>query len=328
MADTIRWGILSTGNIAKKFAEGLKGADNGELVAVGSRSQASADAFGDQFDVPRRHPSYEALAADPEVDAIYVATPHPFHKENTILCLEAGKAVLCEKPFAINAKDAQAMIDCAKANKVFLMEAMWTQCLPAVQQAKAWLRDGTIGSLQMVEADFGFRCGGDPESRLMAPKLGGGGLLDVGVYTIAMACAAFADAPDRVSGLAHIGETGVDEWAAMTLGWPSGGLAKLACGVRCNLAHDCELRGTEGLIEIPGFWHATKAVMKFYGDREDVVFEEPFRANGYEYEAMEVGRCLQAGKLESDIVPHSITLTVLKAMDALRGQWGLRYPME
>ncbi len=178
MSDTIRWGILGTGFIARQFAEGLKSAHGAVLQAVGSRAMKTANTFGDLFNVPNRHASYEALVADPEVDVIYVSTPHPLHKENSILCLEAGKAVLCEKPFTINRREAEEVVACARDHKRFLMEAMWTRFLPTVVQAAAWVREGVIGEVRMVRADFGFRADYNEESRLFTPEMGGGGLLD------------------------------------------------------------------------------------------------------------------------------------------------------
>jgi len=326
MSGTIRWGILGTGAIAKKFASGLAAVDDATLVAVGSRTQERAEEFGDEFTVPRRHGSYAELGADPEVDVIYVATPHPFHKECTLLCLEGGKAVLCEKPFAINARQAQQMTDCARQKGLFLMEAMWTRFLPAICKVRAWLAEGAIGEPRMLRADFGFRSGWNPEGRLLNPALGGGALLDVGVYTVALAFMVMGEQPDRIESVAHIGETGVDEQSAMLLGFDEGRLAALTCAVRTATPHSARIDGTEGSILIPDFWHATEATLKA-GDREEH-FEHPHEGNGYNYEAAEVGRCLRAGKLEGEIMPLDETLAIMTTLDAIRAPWGLKYPGE
>jgi len=172
MADRTRWGILGLGNIAKQFARGLTAVSDGDLVACGSRTQENADSFGDEFEVPTRHSSYEALANDDEVDAIYIATPHSLHKENCILCLEAGKAVLCEKPFTINRDEADEVVSVARREKVFLMEAMWTRFVPIMHRVRSWLSDGAIGDINMVTADFGFGGKPNPDSRLWKPVLG------------------------------------------------------------------------------------------------------------------------------------------------------------
>ena len=171
MTTATRWGILGTGSIAKQFARGLADTPDAVLQSVGSRAQDSADAFGEAFSIPTRHASYEALANDPEVDAIYVSTPHPFHKDNSILCLRAGKAVLCEKPFTINAAEAKAVVEVAREHGVFLMEAMWSRFFPAMRQVKKWLDEGAIGKVRLVNADFGFRAGINPEGRLFNPAL-------------------------------------------------------------------------------------------------------------------------------------------------------------
>ena len=327
MTTAIRWGILGTGNIASQFAKGLEALDDAELVAVGSRSQESADSFGDRFGVPRCYGSYEGLAEDRLVDAIYVATPHSLHKENTIMCLQAGKAVLCEKPFAINAAETREMIAVARERKLFLMEAVWSRFLPVLVKVRELLAAGAIGEVRMLTADFGFRASLNPESRLFNPALGGGALLDVGVYTVSLAHMVLGT-PNRIAALAHIGETGVDEQGAMILGYPGGELALLSTAIRTSTPHEALIVGTKGSIRLdPEWWHGTKLTLKV-GDGEPEQFDLPFTGNGYNYEAAEVGNCLRAGKLESDIIPLDETLAVMETLDAIRAQWGLRYPME
>ena len=326
MSDKIRWGILGTGSIAKQFARGLAVLPDAELAAVGSRTQENADKFGDEFDVPRRHASYADLADDANVDAIYVATPHSFHKPNSILCLEAGKAVLCEKPFAINAREAAEMIDAARKKNVFLMEAMWSRFFPVTAKVREWLAEGAIGEVRMLEADFGFGAGFNRESRLFNPELGGGALLDVGVYAVSFASMVLG-APTRVAGLAHLGESGVDEESAMLLGYDKGEIAVLYTAVRINTPQHAFILGRNGRIEMPPqFWKPTRAMLSA-GDRSETI-EIEFEGNGYNYEAAEVARCLREGKLESDAMPLDETLSIMKTMDRIREQWGLKYPME
>jgi len=327
MGEAIRWGILGPGGIAHQFARGLSVIPDAELIAVGSRSIERADKFADEFDVPHRHGSYSDLASDPDVDAVYVSTPHPFHKEYSILCLEAGKPVLCEKPMAINANEAREMIECARKSKIFLMEAMWTRFLPVMVKVRELLAEGAIGEARIMTADFGFRSGWNTEGRLLDPNLAGGGLLDVGVYTIAMAYMIFGGAPSRIASVAHIGETGVDEQAGMLLGYDAGQIAMLSCAIRTNTPQEARIMGTDGSIHIPGFWHARSATLHVSG-KEPQQIELPFEGNGYNYEAVEVMNCLRAGKLESDIVPLDESLSVIETMDELRAQWGLKYPME
>ncbi len=326
MSDTINWGIIGTGNIARKFAEGLAAAEGARLVAVGSRSQQSADDFATKFNVPHRHASYEALAADPEVQAVYVATPHTLHMDNSILCLNARKAVLCEKPFAINTAQAKATVAAARKNKTFVMEAMWTRFLPVIAKARELVAAGAIGEVRMVTADFGFRAGWNPQSRLLNPALGGGALLDVGIYTVAFS-SMLLGAPTKIAAMSHIGESGVDEQSAIVLGHDRGQLAVLHTAVRTGTPQEARILGTEGSIHLPGFWHGQKLVLNQNG-KETQTLDLPYLGNGYTHEAIEVMNCLRAGKKQSDIMPTSETLSIIKTLDKIRAKVGLKYPME
>ena len=322
----IRWGILGPGSIANAFAEGLKSVPGARLVACGSRSREKAEAFGAKWNVPRRHAGYDELARDPDVDAIYVATPHPFHAENAIRCLEAGKAVLCEKPFTINAAQAERVVAVARVRKRFLMEAIWSRFLPHVVEARRVVASGRIGEVRMVCADFGFRCGWDPASRLLDPALGGGALLDVGIYTVSLA-AMFLGTPTEIRALAHLGETGVDEQAAMLFGYPGGALAVLSTAVRTNTPQEATIIGTEGRVRLHApWWRPSKLTVSAGG--ADETSEPPKVGNGYNYEAVEVARCLREGLLESPTIPLEETLAIMKTLDRIREQFGLRYPME
>jgi len=327
MAATTRWGILGTGAIARKFATGLEALHDAALVAVGSRHQSTADEFGDRFGVPRRYADYEALAADPDVDAVYVATPHSLHRDNTMLCLGAGKAVLCEKPFAINAAQAGDMIRLARQTRVFLMEAMWTRYLPCMVKLRELLDGGAVGEVRMIHADFGFRAEFRPEARLFDPALGGGALLDVGVYTVSLASMVLGE-PADVATLADLGETGVDEQSAFILRYAGGQLAVLSTAVRTTTPMEATIIGTEGYIRVHPQWWCGQALTLSAGGREPQHVPVPFEGNGYNYEAAEVGRCLRAGQTESAVMPLDETLSVMRTLDRIRAAWGLRYPME
>ena len=327
MADIIRWGILAPGNIAKQFARGLAALPDAELVAVGSRSQERADKFGDEFGAARRHGSYGDLVNDPDVDAVYVASPHSGHREHTILCLEAGKPVLCEKPFAINAAQAREMIDTARSKGVFLMEAMWTRFLPAVVKVREWLAEDAIGDVQMLVADFGFGASFNIESRLFDPARGGGALLDVGIYPVSFASMVFGGPPTRIVSMAQKCESGVDERSAAVFGYDGGRLAIVYTAICTTTPQVACIMGSKGRIDMPApFWKATRATLSA-GDRNEAV-DIPFEGNGYNYEAAEVARCLREGRLESEVIPLDETLSVVETMDTIRAQWGLKYPME
>lgn len=326
MSAITRWGILGTGNIASQFATALNAMGDAELSAVGSRSQNSANAFGKKFDIPKRYASYEALVADPDIDLVYISTPHNCHKDNTILCLEAGKAVLCEKPFTINRAETDTVLAVAAKTQVFLMEAMWTRYIPAVQQAMRWIEEGAIGDVRMVQATFGFRS--DGEERLFDPAYGGGSLLDVGIYPITLSHLAFGRSPDTVQSIPYLGRNGVDEQAAIVFGYDGGGLALLGSAIETNTPLDGYIMGTEGMITLHDtFWNASKVSLTL-NEQKPQTMELPLECNGYEYEAREAGHCVREGLLESPLMTHATTIEIMDIMDNLRVDWGLKYPVD
>lgn len=323
MNHAIGWGILGAGRIAGRFASEARLVPGARLVAVGARSAERAAEFARQNGVERACGSYADLVADPEVDAVYVATLHPTHCEHTLLALDAGKAVLCEKPFAVNADQARQMIERARARRLFLMEAMWTRFNPITVQVQQWLADGLIGEPRLATIDFGFRAAWDPASRILNPTLAGGALLDVGVYVLAYASMIFGR-PAQIRAAAHIGETGVDEQTALVLKYDGGQLASLTCAVRTATPQTARIDGTAGAIEIPAFWHATTARL-IRPDRPPL---EATGDHGFRYEIAEVMACLQAGRSESPNMPLAETLAIAETMDEARRQIGLRYPFE
>jgi predicted dehydrogenase len=327
MSEKTRWGIVGTGRIAQFFARGLSVLPDAQLVAVGSRTKDAADKFADMFYIPRRHASYADLANDPEVDAVYIATPHNLHKDNTIMCLRAGKAVICEKPFAINAREAAEMIRVARETGRFLMEAMWTRFLPALVKVRELIAQGAIGEVRMVQADFGFRMEFNPKSRLLDPVLGGGALLDVGIYPISLAWMLFGK-PKQITSVTHLGQTGVDEQMAILLGYDQGQIAICSAAVRTNTVQEAIIYGTDGHIKIHSAWWKGERLTLAQSGKDPQVIELPLEGNGYNYEAAEVMRCLRAAKLESETIPLDETLAIMGTLDEIRAQWGLRYPME
>jgi predicted dehydrogenase len=327
MSEITRWGILGTGRIAGLFATGLASAPGAALVAVGSRTQETADTFGDRFNIPRRHASYEALAADSDVDVIYVSTPHTRHAENTLLCLNAGKAVLCEKPFALNARQAEEMVALAHAKNRFLMEAMWSRYYPAMVEARRLLKEGAIGEPRLLAADLGFRSTVGPEHRLLNPALGGGALLDVGVYPVSLASMIFGE-PTTVTSQAQLGKTGVDEQAGIVLGYEDGQFSVLYTSIQVSTLHEATVMGTAGTLRIGLDWHKPNQLTLLRAGQAPDVIALPFAGNGYNYEAAEVMACLRDGKTESAVMPLDESLGIMRTLDTLRGQWGLRYPDE
>lgn len=325
-SEIINWGILGPGSIANRFAGGLATVPGAKLHAVGSRTQAKADEFADKHGAPKRYASYEALAEDPDVQVVYIATPHPQHKDAALLCLKNGKAVLLEKPFTVNAQEAAEVIDFARAQDLFIMEAMWARFFPGMVKVRELIASGAIGEARMVQADFGFRADIDPESRLFSLALAGGGLLDVGIYPLSFASMIFGT-PTEVSGLAQIGETGVDEMAAVTLKYGGGQLASLVTGVRISTPSEATVFGTDGSIKLHSpFWNVSTLTVNANGKSEEL--SVPFENGGFNYEAQEVMDCLRAGRNESAVMPLDETLSIMQTMDTLRAQWGLKYPME
>ncbi len=328
MVDKIRWGILGTGNIAHQFARGLKELTDAELIAVGSRRPDHAASFATEFNVPRVHVGYEALAKDEHVDVVYVGTPHPMHAENAVLCLENGRHVLCEKPFTVNHKEAVEVVNTAKKHNRFLMEGMWTRFLPATQQVISWLHEGQIGEVRQLQANFGFRSAVEPDSRLYSLEMAGGSLLDVGVYTVSMASLVFGGPPASMTSAVSMGETGVDEQAAMLFQYKNGAIAALSSAIRVNLHHDIFIMGTEGIIQLHSpFWCSTAATLHIHGQEAHRI-DLPIEGNGFNYEAKAVGDCIRKGFTESSVMPLAESLEIMQTLDEIRAQWGLKYSME
>ena len=325
---TIRWGILGTGGIARLMAADLQLLPQADLVAVGSRAQARADAFGDEFDVPRRYASYEALVTEADVDLVYVATPHTYHAAHATLALEAGHAVLCEKPLAINAAEAQALIATARAEEQFLMEALWTRFLPAMVDVRRLVtEERVLGDVHLLRADIGVVHPFDPEHRLYNPALGGGALLDLGVYPISLAFDLLGP-PDDVVSSAVVGTTGVDEQCAAIFRYDDGRMATWNASVRADIGRTCAIGGTEGRLEGRRAWWKGAPFVHTRPDGTSETYARPFEGNGYQFEAAHVMRCLRNGRLESPVMPLDESHALLQVADALRREWGVRYPQE
>jgi predicted dehydrogenase len=322
----IHWGIIGTGDIAKKFAAGLSVLSDSELVAVASRATKTADAFGDLFHVAKRHDNYQSLAQDPDVNVVYISTPHSLHKENTLMCLRAGKSVLCEKPFAINAKEAAEMIQFARQRRLFLMEAMWTRFFPLMARVREMIASGVIGEVRMLMADFGYRSE-DQKNWVFDRSFGGGGLLDVGIYPLSFSHLIFG-IPNQITSISHLGSSGVDEQSAVILGYEGGRMALIASATRTETPQEAYLLGTKGRIHIHSPWWKPQTLTLSVNGRANEVMQIPYQGNGYNYEAAEVARCLREGRTESDTMPLDETLSIMKTMDAIRAQWNLKYPME
>jgi len=340
MSDTytpLRWGILGAGSIANRFSSDVKPLADHKLLAVGSRDATRANTFADKYGVPNRHTRYEDLVADPEVDVVYVATPHNFHKEHALLALDHGKAVLCEKPFTINRGEAEVIVKAARAKNLFVMEGMWSRCFPIWAKVRAILKEGAIGKPRLLIADFGFGAGktGDdgkltdvnPKGRLFDRALGGGALMDVGVYPVSLAHMLFGT-PDNVAAVATLGHTGVDENTGMLLHFPDGAVAVTCTSIQTTTPFLATILGSSGSIEVHSPWWRPNALTLHRDGQAAERIEIPFEGEGFQFEAQHVAACLRAGKKESDIIPLDESLAIMKTLDNLRAQIGLKYPME
>lgn len=323
------WGILGTGRIAHLFASDLRLLPRAERVAVGSRSEARAHTFADQYDIPHRHGSYASLVADSDVDVVYVASPHTLHAEHTLMALEAGNHVLCEKPLTINEAQAERVIATARAEDRFLMEALWTRFFPVMDDVRRLVHEEqALGDLRLLQADIGVGASFDPDHRLYDPALGGGALLDLGIYPMALAFDLFGS-PDDVVSDAVIGETGVDEQCAVVFRYADGRQATWQASLRADPGRTFTLSGTEGRLHGRRAWWKGAPVVHTRPDgTEETTYARPFEGNGYQFEAAHVMECLRTGRTESPVMPLAESRALLRTMDALRDAWGVVYPSE
>jgi predicted dehydrogenase len=324
MSEPIRWGILATGTIANAFASDLALLPDTEIAAVGSRSQEAADRFAARHGIPRSYGTWQALADDPDVDVVYVATPHSAHHAATLACLKAGKAVLCEKPFTLDLAQAEELVEAARSGGVFLMEAMWTRCFPAIHTICGLIGDGAIGDVTAVHADFGATGDFAPTHRLRARELGGGALLDLGVYPVSFA-QIMLGSPAHIEAWARLSPEGVDENTAMAFGYASGAVASLTCSLIGDTPRTAAVTGTRGRIELPRDFFRPAGFTLVRGNAEPEWIATPFDGLGYHYEAAEVQRCLREGLTESPVVPLAETLAVMATLDAVRERIGVSY---
>lgn len=327
MSKKTRWGILGTGYIAQKFAEALVFIPEAELAAVGSRSVETARAFGEQYHVDRAYGSYQELVEDPQLDVVYVATVNSLHHQNCLAALQAGKPVLCEKPFMVNSAEAEEVIAYAYRQGLFLMEALWTRFIPAFVAARQMWESGVIGDLRVVESEIGFICEKTPQAHLYNPALAGGCLLDMGAYPISLAHIVFGE-PDTIASLSSIGASRVDEQTGMLFGYRGGQLGLGYSSFQVELPKEATVVGTKGYIRIHAPYFCPSAFTLYLNGKQPEIFNIPYEGNGWNYEAVEVMQCLQDGRLESQIVPHRETLAQMRTMDRIREQIGLKFPFE
>jgi predicted dehydrogenase len=324
MSEPIRWGLLAAGGIARTFAHDVQDhVPDAVVTAVGSRRQETADAFGDELGIPNRHASYEALVNDPEVDVVYVSTPHPMHLEATLLALRAGKPVLCEKPFAMSREESQQMVDAARSAGLLLVEAMWTRFLPTMRRVREILDAGTLGRIVYVTAEHGQWFAEDPEFRLFAPSLGGGALLDLGIYPISFAHFVLGT-PARITAVSDPAFTGVDATTSAVFQYDGGAHAVVTTSLAAASSNPAVIYGTDARLELDGWFYTPTSFRVVSRDGEVLEsYSPPAGGRGMEHEAIEVGRCLREGLTESPLMPLEETLQIMGTLDEIRRQIGL-----
>lgn len=327
MDRNVTWGILGTGDIARQMAEDLRLVQGAELRAVASRNLNRARAFAETHGIPEPHGDYASLAADPAIDVVYVATPHPRHCADALLCLEHGKGVLCEKPLAMNLGEVDRMIDAAESSGSFLMEAMWTAFFPAMIGLRGDIAAGRIGDVRLVMANFSYKAAYDPASRLFDPHLGGGALLDIGVYPIALADMVFGREPESIHTAWTPTPTGVDASAAIILDYGGGQRALLNHSLAYDAPQEAIIAGDSGTIRIPEQFSQPD---RYLIDTEGALREHDFERKGFGYhlEAAAVTACVRDGDRSCATVPWSMSRRIARTLDRVRGAWGLTYPME
>jgi len=324
---TFRWGIISTGGIAKAFAKDLQYISGHTVAAVGSRSMQTAQAFADMYPGAIAYDSYEALVADPTIDGVYVATPHPYHVSNTLLALNAGKPVLCEKPFAVTAAEAELMINTARQKNLALMEAMWTRFLPHIQVVRKILNDGILGDIWHVEADHGQALHERNIPRINLPELAGGAILDLGIYPVSFAHLVLGP-PDKITATGKFTAEGVDSQTTAIFDYNSGAQAIVTANMIVKSPCRAVICGTLGRLEIDRTFYNPASMRVILKDESVTEYPRNYEGHGLREQAVEFARIVNAGLTESPLLNLDETLVIMRAMDEIRSQIGLKYPFE
>ncbi len=329
------WGILGPGSIATRFMNDLPRCPQARLAAVASRDADKARLFAERYQFANSYGSYQELLEDPAVDIIYIAVPHPLHHDLAIQAMQAGKAVLCEKPVALHAGQIREMTACAGRNGTFFMEAMWTRFFPVNQRIRQWIAGGELGAVTLMEVDFGFGSWNNgkvsnPQARLFAPALAGGSLLDVGVYCVSYATWMKGALPVQIKALDSKVETGVDGMTAVLFRYADGGMAVLRSSIVQNTKQAATIYCEKATIEVPDFWHPSRAVIKFRdGSRQDEVIEIPYAtdgATGFQFEAEAVMSCLDQGLKQNPSLTWQQSVEIMELLDQIREETGLDIP--
>lgn len=325
MRKTFNWGIIGLGQIAESFAYDLKLLPEARLFAVASRNQQKADLFAKRYDAPHAYGCYEDIVRNKDLDIIYIATPHSLHCENSIMCLNNKIAVLCEKPLAINSAEVKKMISCSKENKTFLMEAMWTRFLPSIEKLLELIKQNAIENIQLIRADFGFKAPKDMNNRIFNINLGGGSLLDVGIYPVFLSLLVMG-MPSVIEAVASIGPSGADENCGITLRNSKGQIASLFSSIVARTGIEAEIIGDNGRILVHSEFYRPTILSIIRQDGSIETIEPHYKGKGFTYEAAEVMNCLKKGAIESKKMSHALSLQLMEVLDKIRKKSGIHYP--
>lgn len=321
----MKWGIIGPGSIAQQFAAALATSEKGELYAVASRNSARGQAFAEKFGAPVQYNDYQALANDPNVDIIYIATPHSHHFSAAKMCLESGKHVLMEKPLTVNAKQTQVLIELSEQNQCVFQEALWSRFMPCFAKVKEWLKQNEIGELQYITSQIGFMFLERQGHRLLDPALAGGAILDLGVYSISLSQFLLEENPMHIQATSQLHHANVDQNTFVNLTYPSGITSQFTCTIAAQCSNEMSLHGTQGSIHIPScFWNGQQAILK-KGEEVVEVCDFTHPENGFEYQIEASMECIKNGRLSAEVMNHQDSINVMQTMDEIRRQIGLVY---
>ena len=324
MSKKINWGIIGLGNIAATFASDLQLSSHSNLMAVASRDAENAKIFAQKFNADKFYSSYQELANDPQIEVVYIATPHVFHHQYTMMCLQANKHVLCEKAFGMNEAEVREMTEEAQKRKLFLMEAFWTRFIPGIEKVLALIAQNKIGRVRQIRADFGFVGNTDPEKRIFNKKLGGGSLLDVGIYPVFLSLLLLG-IPEKISAVAELTYSGVDSFLAAIFDYQNGEKAVLESSIEVQTSTEAYIFGEDGYIKMHRRFHHCEKISIHLQNGKVETLEVKYKGKGYLHEIIEVEKCLRTGKIESAKMPHSMSLNLIQTLDRIRHKIGLEY---
>jgi predicted dehydrogenase len=320
------WGVIGPGNIANTFAKAIAPSKKGKILAVASRSEERAADFAKTYQIEKTYSDYKQMLADPEIDIIYIATPHNFHYQQAKMCLEAGKHVLVEKPCTVNASQMQKLVELAQSKKLLLQEALWSRFMPCLSQLRQLLNEGIIGDIQYIQSEIGFAFQKREKSRLTNAELAGGALLDLGIYSITVSQFFLQEHPDTVTAMGHLTEQKVDGHVLANMHYASGRFAQFTTSMLSQTSNTMRIVGTEGYVNLPAcFWDTDKA--EVFCDNELIqIIDIPHPVNGFEYQIEQSMLCIEKGLLCSEVMSHTDSIEVLRVMDDIRKQIGVCFP--